>query len=190
MMQECFETFGMKGLKYHPDFGYSPSGSDSHKLLAIIEQHDGILLTHTGPLSPPSQCKYADPRLLADIGVDFPNLKVVAAHMGYIDWRPWAALAAHQPNLHGDLAMWDAFGFGRYDLFCRELRNIIDFVGVEKILFGTDDPVNKVVRSTRDWINIIKDLPENAPEGITFTKEETDAILGGNAANILGLAKN
>jgi len=186
MLRKCFEEFGMKGIKYHPDAGYDPSGPESYKLLEMVDSMGGILLTHTGPLSPPSRCKYADPMLLADIGVDFPNISVIAAHMGYINWRPWAALAAHQPKLFGDLAMWDLYAFGRYELFCRELRDIIDLTGIEKILFGTDDPVFRIVRETKEWIQILKDLPENAPAGITFTHDEVEAILGGNAARLLG----
>ena len=126
-------------------------------------------------------------RSLADIGVDFPDLKVIAAHMGMVNWRPWAALASHQPNLYGDLAMWDAYAFGRYDLFCRELRDLIDYVGVEKVLFGTDDPIAQVVRPTREWIALIRELPTEAPTGIRFTEQEVSAILGGNAVSLLGL---
>ncbi|MCP4682800.1 MAG: amidohydrolase family protein [Desulfobacterales bacterium] len=187
MLRECFEDFGMRGLKYHPDHGYDPSGPESYKLLEILENMGGILLTHTGPLAPPSRCKYAEPMRLADIGVDFPTLTVIAAHMGYVNWRSWAALATHQPNLYGDLAMWDAYAFGRYELFCRELRDLIDFAGIGKILFGTDDPIFRIVRPTRDWIQLIQDLPVNAPDGIKFTHEEIDAILGGNAAKLLGI---
>lgn len=187
MVRECMEEFGMKGLKYHPDSGYDPSGPESYKLLDIVNDMKGILLSHTGPLAPPSRCRYADPMLLADIGVDFPEVKVIAAHMGYIGWRQWAALAAHQPNLFGDLAMWDLHAFGHYELFCRELRDLIDFSGADKILFGTDDPIFKIVRPTSDWIQLLKDLPEKAPAGIRFTKEEIDAVLGGNAAKLLGL---
>jgi predicted TIM-barrel fold metal-dependent hydrolase len=189
MLCECFDDFGMRGVKYHPDFGFDPSGPESYKLLEVLESKGGILLSHTGPLHPPSRGKYAEPVLLSDIGVDFPDLKVIAAHMGYINWRPWAALATHQPNLFGDLAMWDVYAFGRYELFCRELRDLIDFAGIEKVLFGTDNPIFSIVRPTRDWIQLIKDLPENAPVGIKFTNEEVDAILGGNAAKILGLTK-
>ena len=83
--------------------------------------------------------------------------------------------------------MWDAVALGRYSLFCRELRDLIDYVGVEKVLFGTDDPINRVVRPTKDWVQLIRDLPEKAPEGIAFTRQEVDAILGGNAAAVLGL---
>ncbi len=188
LLRQAFEEFGMRGLKYHADYGYDPSGRESYRLLEIVQENDGILLTHTGPLPPPSRAKFADPSLLADIGVDFPDLKVIAAHMGMINWRPWAALATHQPNLYGDLAMWDAYAFGRYELFCRDLRDLIDFVGVEKVLFATDNPIAQVVRTTRDWIALIRDLPTQAPPGIRFTEEEVNAILGGNAVSLLGLA--
>jgi predicted TIM-barrel fold metal-dependent hydrolase len=187
LMKECFEEFGARGLKYHPDYGYDPGGRESYRLLEIVQDNRGVLLSHTGSLGPPSRCRYADPMLLADLAVDFPELKVIAAHMGQVNWRPWADLASHQPNLYGDLAMWDAFAFGRYELFCRELRDLIDYAGVAKVLFATDNPVFSVLQPTRKWVQLIRDLPHRAPAGIRFTQDEVDAILGGNAATVLGL---
>jgi predicted TIM-barrel fold metal-dependent hydrolase len=187
IVRECVENFGMKGLKYHPDKGFDPCGPESYSLLGIVNDIQGILLCHTGPLGPPARCKFSDPMMLADIGVDFPEIKVIAAHMGYANWRRWAGLAAHQPNFYGDLAMWDLHAFGHFKLFCRELRDMMDFAGSDKILFGTDDPVFKIVRQTDDWIKIIKELPETSPTDINFTNEEIDAVLGQNAAKILGL---
>jgi hypothetical protein len=187
MLKQCFQEFGVKGLKYHPDYGYDPAGSESYRLLEVVAENDGILLTHTGSLMPPSRCKFAEPLLLADLAVDFPNLKVIAAHMGGINWRPWASLAAHQPNLYGDLAMWDAYAFGHYELFCRELRDLLDYAGSSKVLFGTDNPIFNTVESTKNWIQLIKDLPNRAPQPIAFTEEEMNAILGNNAASVLGL---
>jgi predicted TIM-barrel fold metal-dependent hydrolase len=187
MLRQCFEEFGVRGLKYHPDDGYDPCGPESYKLLEVLMKYDGLLLTHTGPLSPPSRCKFAEPIRLADLGVDFPDLKVIAAHMGMINWRPWAALAAHQPNLYGDLAMWDSYAIGNYELFCRELRDLIDYAGVSKVLFGTDNPIPSIIEPTKTWVQLIRDLPVKAPSGLTFTEEEVEAILGGNAASILGL---
>lgn len=187
MLKQCFEEFGMQGLKYHGDHGYNPSGSESYKLLEYLEKHNGVLLTHTGPLPPPSRPKFADPMLLSDIGVDFPNLKVITAHMGLINWRPWASLAAYQPNLYGDLAMWNPYAYGKFELFCRELRDIIDYAGLNKILFGSDCPIYDVVLPVKDFIEIIKTLPKKAPKRIKFTEEEINAILGDNAAKLLGL---
>jgi len=93
IIQQCFDEFKMKGLKYHPDSGYDPSSPESYKLLEIVQGNGGVLLSHTGPLAPPARCNFADPSRLADIGVDFPDLKIIAAHMGYVNWRSWAALA-------------------------------------------------------------------------------------------------
>jgi uncharacterized protein len=190
MMKQCFEEYGVRGLKYHPDDGYDPCGPESYKLLEVLTRYNGVLLTHTGPLGPPSRAKYAEASLLADLAVDFPELKVIAAHMGQINWRPWASLAAHQPNLYGDLAMWDHYAFIHYDLFCRELRTILDYVGSTKVLFGTDNPMPSLVMPTKNWIGLLRDLPANSPEGITFTREEVDGLLGGNAASLLGLKKD
>ncbi|MBN1663507.1 MAG: amidohydrolase family protein [Deltaproteobacteria bacterium] len=182
------DDYGMRGIKYHPDNGFDPSGSESYRVLEVLAKHKGILLTHTSPLNPPSRGKYAEPMLLADIGCDFPEITVIAAHMGgTINWRPWAALASVQPSLYGDLAMWDIFAYNRFDLFCRELRTLMDLVGPEKVLFGSDAPIDMIVTPIEHWVQTIKNLPSKAPEGVHFTKDEVDMILGGNAAKILGL---
>jgi predicted TIM-barrel fold metal-dependent hydrolase len=106
--------------------------------------------------------------------------------MGQINWRPWASLATYNSNLYGDLAMWP-FLFGNFQNFCRELRNVIDYAGAESIVFGSDAPVFEMVMPIKKMIGQIADLPNSAPNGIKFTKEEISAILGDNAAEIFGL---
>jgi predicted TIM-barrel fold metal-dependent hydrolase len=190
MLKQCFEEFGMKGLKYHCDSGYDPNSPESIKLLKLLEKKGGILLTHTGPLGPPAQCKYTEPILLSETSNKLPNLKIIGAHMGSPPkWREWAALAAFYPNLYGDMAMWQAYAFGKYELFCRELRDLIDYAGLEKVMFGSDGPVYDIVIPTKDYIQLIQNLPKDAPKGIKFTEEEVEAILGNNAAQFLGISK-
>ena len=65
--------------------------------------------------------------------------------------------------------------------------DILDYAGVSKVVFGTDNPIFNTVQPTRNWIQLIKNLPNNAPKGIAFTEAEVVAILGGNAAAILNL---
>ncbi|MBW1709992.1 MAG: hypothetical protein JRJ73_08950 [Deltaproteobacteria bacterium] len=38
-----------------------------------MAENGGILLTHTGPLPPPSRSNFAEPALLANLAVDFPE---------------------------------------------------------------------------------------------------------------------
>jgi len=187
MLKQCFEDYGVRGLKYHPDHGYDPSGSESYRLLEIVQENSGVLLSHTGPLAPPARPKFAEPIVLSDLAVDFPDLSVIAAHMGMINWHSWASLARFQPNLYGDLAMWDTLAFGNYEIFCRELRTLLDYAGASKVLFGSDSPIFTMLIPTEKWIQLFKDLPERAPDGIRFSEAEVNAILGGNAASVLGL---
>lgn len=182
MLKQCFE-FGMKGLKFHPDSGYSPDHNP--EVLKYLEKMNGILLTHTGPLNR-VRSKFSEVGLLSDVLVDYPNLKIIAAHMGQINWRPWASLATYNSNLYGDLAMWP-FLFGKFENFCRELRNVIDYAGAESIVFGSDAPIFEMVMPIKKMIGQITDLPNSAPNGIKFTKEEISSILGDNAAAMLGL---
>ena len=71
--------------------------------------------------------------------------------------------------------MWDLHAFGHYDLFCRELRDILDYAGPHKVLFGTDNPIFNTIEPTRNWIQLLKDLPTHAPRGIRFTEGEVAA---------------
>ena len=187
MARYYLEDLGMRGIKYHPDHGYNPAGPESYKVLEVLAKHNGVLLTHTSPLAPPARNRLAEAGLLSDLAVDFPEITVIAAHMNYFNWRPWAALAAVQPTLYGDLAMWDNIAYQNYGLFCRELRTILDFLGPQKVLLGSDAPIHTLLKPIKTWVNIIRSLPEESPDGISFTREEVDLILGGNAMRILNI---
>jgi predicted TIM-barrel fold metal-dependent hydrolase len=189
MARVCLEEYGLRGFKYHPDYGFDPSGPESYKVLEVLAKHKGVLLTHTSPLMPKGRSKFAEPVLLSDIAVDFPEIKVIAAHMGgYINWRPWAALAAFQAPLYWDLAVWDNLAFRNYELFCRELRTVIDLAGARKILFGSDAPIQTLLYPMKTLVQFIQDLPEKAPADIRFTVSEVELMLGGNARSVLELA--
>jgi predicted TIM-barrel fold metal-dependent hydrolase len=119
--------------------------------------------------------------------MDFPDIDIIAAHMGYMGWREWAALAQYKRRICGDLAMWDLMAVSKPHLFRRYLREILDIVGPEQILFGSDGPSFEPLVSSRQWLGIIQGLTTEGTDGISFTKEEVTAILGGNAARIYRL---
>lgn len=187
LLRRCLDDFGMKGLKLHPDHGYDPVSPESFALYEIVQERKGVVLIHTGPILPPGRgATYAHPLLLEDLAVDFPDLPVIAAHMGQAWWRDWAGLASVQSTLYGDLAEWQILAKRSFPLFCKDLREIIDRVGIEKVLFGTDGPVLDPVVSSAEYVRIVKSLTERSPHGIKFMPEETAAILGENAVRIFG----
>lgn len=186
MARICLEEYNMIGIKWHPDYGYHPNSPEAYKVLKVLNKAEGILLTHTGYL-PGGRSKYTDLNLLCDILIDFPNIKVIAAHMGKTAWHEWAGLAHDYPNLYGDLAVWSRYGERNYDHFCRQLRELTYYSGVEKVLWGTDDPFENYTVPTQDFINMMRNLSKKAPKGYEFSEEEVHLMLGGNAARLLGI---
>ncbi len=193
LYRRCIEDYGMKGLKWHPEHGYYPNSKEAYAVLKVAEELGTPLVTHTGPLpivpgaTLKQYSKYAEVRLLDDVTLDFPNLKVIAAHMGRFLWREWAQLAQFRKNLYGDLAMWQVFAVTSYERFCRDLRDILDIAGPDSVLFGSDGPGFTMLVTNEDYVQIIKDLPHKAPAGIKFTEEEIQNILGRNAQKVLGI---
>ena len=186
MARVCLEEYGMLGIKWHPDHGYDITGPEAHAVLQVLDRCGGVLLTHTGPL-PGGRYRFASLERVAEVLVDFPNLRVIAAHMGKIAWHEWAALAQDFPNLYGDLAVWSRYAQRDFGFFCRQLRELTWVAGVEKVLWGSDDPFETHTVPTERFLQMMRDLTTRAPAGYEFSQEEVDLMLGGNAAVLLGL---
>jgi len=188
ILRRCVEEWGMRGVKYHPDAGWDPNGRESYRLLERIQEWGIPVVTHTGFFFPPLHSKHAHPLLLDDVCSDFPDLKIIAAHSGRpLMWETVASMAAIHFNLHGDLAGWQTMVVRDRPRFRQILRRYIDIAGVEKILWGTDDPVYDVLIPTKQYLEAMRALPEDTSDGLRFTTAEIDAILGGNAARLFGL---
>ncbi|MDO9334237.1 MAG: amidohydrolase family protein [Dehalococcoidales bacterium] len=188
LLRRCLTEFKMKGLKWHPDDGYYPNSKEAYAMLGVLNEFGYPLLTHCSPL-PKSRAKFALPIHLDDVAKDFPNLEIIAAHMGNLWWHDWLALAQYKKNISGDLAMWQITATAKPTLFRRYLREILDNIGPHQIIWSTDGPIFEPLVSNREFISIMKGLTVKDADGIVFTQAEVDAMLGGNAARIFKLKK-
>lgn len=188
LFRKCLTDFKMNGLKWHPDQGYYPNSPEAYAVLAVANEFGVPLLTHCGPLGN-THAKYAHPIHLDDIALDFPNVEIIAAHMGNLWWHEWAALAQYKKNIYGDLAAWQITALRRTGIFRKYLREILDVLGPEKVLWSSDGPLFEPLFSNKQWIDTIKGLTVRGNDGIAFSQEEVNAILGGNAARIFKLNK-
>ena len=188
LFRRCILEYGMKGLKWHPGYSlFDPTSPESYEVLKVAQELKVPFLTHTGSMYGVCNGRFCRPVLLDQIAVDFPGLKIVGAHMGHIAWQEWCEVAYFKRTVYGDLSEWQILAAGRYDWFCRTLREMIDLVGVDRIFFAADGPYMELVVSNAKWVKLIQDLPVKAPEGIRFTQDEVDAILGDNARALLGI---
>jgi len=187
LLKKCVEEWDMKGLKLHPDVGYYPDDESFYPFYGKVSEYKIPILSHTGPMFGALKSKYTQPVYLDAVLADFPEINIIAAHMGFCWWPEVAVIGQAKPNLYGCLTGWQMDAKKDYENFCRTLRCILDKMGPDRVLFGTDGPLESPRLTTKDWIEAIKKLPEKCPEGITFTRQEVDGILGGNAQKLLNI---
>lgn len=113
-----------------------------------------------------------------------PRLKIVLGHFGMVtrpQWMEQIRLCRHE-NVYVDMGgitwLFNSEGYP-FPSAVKAIREAIDAVGVEKILWGSDYPrtITAITyRQSYDWIL-------NTPD---FTEEEKDLMLGLNARKLYG----
>ena len=184
----CIEEWGMKGLKLHPCAGFYPNQKEVYALLEKASQWKIPVIIHSGSMMVPLKSKYSQAIYFDDLGADFPDLPIIAAHAGgSLGYLQMLSVMNVKLNILVDISAWQMTALKNYPLFCRALRNIMDFSEPERVLFGSDSPSFRSIMTNKDWLELLKKLPENASDGVVFKKEEIDAVLGGNARRILNI---
>lgn len=167
---ERISELGLKGIKFHPD--YQDFFVDEPRMFPIYEKAFElglIVLFHAGVdigLPPPVHCT---PQRLVKVLDAFEGGHIVAAHMGGHDY--WKDV---QKYLAGrDIYLDTAYSMEKMG---RELfLEICNTHGYDKILFATDSP----------WTDQSEEIARLKSYKLGQSAE--NAILGGNAAALLGL---
>jgi len=188
LLKKGFEEWGMKGVKIHPTTGFYPNDKAFYPIYERICEWNIPLLFHTGVILPPLRSKYARPIYLDDILVDFPQMNIIAAHLGTCWWEELAFMATRRTNLFMEISGWQQTATWQDpEGFLRILRRILDIAGYGAVLFGTDSPAYRGLPliQVQDWVKLIKELPHRSHKEVEFTLEEIEAIMGRNAAMLL-----
>jgi L-fuconolactonase len=93
------------------------------------------------------------------------------------------AVAALKPNVICELSGWQTRAQRTPERFRENVREVLEVVGPHRVMWGTDSPHYRPVLADDDFIKVFAEAPEGS-----FTPEEVDAILGGTAAAVYGLA--
>jgi hypothetical protein len=186
ILDRAVNDYGCRGLKYHPTSGFYPDGEESCRVLEKACEFRIPLMSHLGPISRPFKSKYARPEFLDTVVSDFPELTVIGAHLGLCWWHELVnMMSAKRTTFYADFSGHQLRAKNNFPEFCRILRTAMDEAGSSRILWGTDNPMLEPVLPMKKWLQMIRDLPTNAPQGIEFTSAEIDNILGENAARIV-----
>ena len=187
--QECarLAEAGVKGIKLHPVYQLTDMDDPSYVRVLRAAADCGLLvLIHAGIDVGFLERTYSDVRKIAQALDSVPEGRYILAHMG--GWRQWdeaQALFAGRENVWLDtsfsLGDMTPLGDGFYEthslsrLSQERFLQMTEAFGAEKLLFGTDSPWEGQPAE----IAKIRALP--------LEENEKTAILGGNAAVLLGL---
>lgn len=183
-LERCVTRLGMKGLKLYPT--YDQFFPDDERIFPIYQKaleldipvlfHQGRTLVKNAPM------KYQPPHLLDEIGIRFPDLKVLVCHLGYPWWEECLVLVARHENFYTDIS---ACCIHPPEFLLRMLTQARDFVGLDRVLFGSEQGLC----NQASYVRLIKNLnrfagPARLP---ALAPDEIEMILGRNAARLFGI---
>jgi hypothetical protein len=119
-----------------------------------------------------------NPLLLEDVAVAFPDLKIVMYHLSYPFTEQATYMLYAHSNVYTDVGVVNWI-LGRAG-FHRLLRQVVETVGCDKILFGSDQ------MSATHMIPVAVSAIQEAP---FLSEEDKCKILGDNARRLLGISE-
>lgn len=155
---------GLKGIKLHPDFQFFNIDDDRmYPAYEIISAKGLPVLFHMGDVN----YDYSSAKRLAKLMNDFPELICIGAHLGgHMKWDE-----AEQYLIGKNLYL-DTSSTSR-KLPPDEIKRLIRLHGADKILFGTDYPIERHDEALEKFFNL------------GLTDEENEKILFSNAYKLI-----
>jgi uncharacterized protein len=131
------------------------------------------IMMHTGTgLMMGSRVKHVHPLMVDDVAFDFPNLKIICAHLGGWDYMDVHSMLVRHPNVYADLSFWP-LNPHYINLVPWEL---LEETVPDKILFGSDYPAGQ---TPQEALKAVKSL--------SISEEFRQKVMGDNAVKLLGL---
>lgn len=182
---------GAKIFKYYPPEDTYINDPELWPFYKRAEELGIILDIHTGFCwVPPGKSKYCLPIQLDDVARDFPNLTLVAFHMGYPYCDDLNMVAMGHPNVYLCLSLLVPWALTAPYKFGKILGEAMRFVGPDRIIWGTDSAgfgaqIGAATVGLTDF-----QIPEELQWQygyLPLTDEDKRKIFGGNLGRLLGI---
>jgi hypothetical protein len=156
-LEYAVKKLGLKGLKLHPPLqNFFMNDKKVFPVYQKAVELDIPVIFHVGTTPFGSLCRLsqANPLLVDDVAVEFPDLRIMLTHLGTLWHNESFMVVEKNPNVYIDTAAY------LYEI--KELlnSNLIERIGSDKIIFGTDYPMPYAgkVHKIKDFVDCIKNL--------------------------------
>lgn len=178
-LEKCVKEWDMRAVKLYPtDDHYYPADEVVFPLYEKAIELDIPVHFHMGySSSVNAPMKYQRPWLLDEVGIRFPKLKVIVAHLGF----PWVdeclCMIDRHKNFYGDIAY---LGGLQPKMLREALEKFGYIVGFDRLLYGSDNAW------TATYAKTLKNLNDTAEEkGFEkISDQDMKKILGENAKKL------
>ncbi len=168
-MKEGHEQLGLRGIKLMPMYaGFQPDDERLDPLWNYATDNGLPVLLHTGTTfisQAPLDCTL--PRHLDRVAIRFPNVRIIAAHLGHPYEPECIAVIRKHPNVYADVS---ALHYRPFQLY-NSLILVQEYGVWDKLLFGSDYPFTTVDASIEGLRGLNQML-----EGTALPRLDIDAI--------------
>jgi hypothetical protein len=175
---------GLKGIKLGPNYqNFDPLSPGAKRIYAFAQKNALPILFHQG--ASPQQfapLRYAHPLAMDEIAIEFPELRIVMAHLGHPFTRETVVTIRKHPNVYADISAIYVRPWTLYE----GLTLATEWGVMGKILFGSDFPVT----TPRTAIDSLRNVNEIV-EGTRLPRvplELIEGIIQADALGALGLS--
>ncbi|MBI2648908.1 MAG: amidohydrolase family protein [Thaumarchaeota archaeon] len=137
-LKRCVKAMGMKGLKLGPIYQhFDPTSERAGRVFEVAQDLEIPVLIHQGTtFVRDAPLEFANPILLDKVARDYPDLRMIVAHLGH----PWedetVALIRKQPNVFSDVS---GLTYRPARLYLK-LLSCLEYGVMKKLVFGSDFP--------------------------------------------------
>jgi len=144
-MEEGHRHLSLRGIKLLPMYaGFKPNDPELDDLWRYATNHGLPVLLHTGTTfisQAPLECTL--PRLVDDVAIRFPDVKIIMAHLGHPYEGDCIATIRKHENVYADCS---ALHYRPFQLY-HSLMLLQEYGVWRKLLFGSDYPFTTVTAS-------------------------------------------
>ncbi len=183
-LERTHHVLGARGIKLGPIYqGVHPKDDNYRHIYSYAQKHNlpivihmATTYTHSYPL------EFARPIHMDEIAIDYPELKIVIAHLGH----PWIgetiAIIRRQPNVYADLSAL----YYRPWQFYNAMQLLVEYGTWKKVFFGSDFPFTKPSESITGVRNVNRFV--EATKLPKIPEEVIEDILHSDSFSILGIS--